>query len=115
MERSHMPQVFDHCRPHNITFQRGIHIRLTPGEPGSELFTRVREDFVSRSSHAIWKEKGYEKVDCMGYESASHRLEIHDTSETNGRRCVFLGRDLEICLPEPECWAFHKIGDAVSS
>src|SRR5215472_11410796 len=93
---------------------------LTPPLAGTfspflKLRRCLREYFVALSSHSIWKEKGYEKFLCMGYESASHRPEGHYTSETNGRRCVFLGRGLEVCLPEPGGWTFHEIRNAVPS
>src|SRR5438552_596440 len=51
----------------------------------------------------------------MANESPDRRSKIHPASETHGRRSVFLGRAVEICVYEPRSWPFHKTGDPVST
>src|SRR5215510_5190547 len=51
----------------------------------------------------------------MATESADRRSQIHAASETHGRRGVFLGRAVEVCLHQPRSWPLHKTGNSVSA
>src|SRR5215467_15903626 len=51
----------------------------------------------------------------MAKKSPDRRSQIHPASETHGRRSVFLGRAVEICLCEPRSCPFHKTGNSVST
>ena len=51
----------------------------------------------------------------MANESTDRRSKIHPASETYGRRSVFLGRAVEICLCEPGSWPFHKARNPVAT
>src|SRR5215469_8877572 len=51
----------------------------------------------------------------MANESPDRRSQIHSAFESHGRRSVFLGRAVEICLHKPRSWPIHKTGDSVST
>src|SRR5215472_13637995 len=50
----------------------------------------------------------------MANQSTDRRSQIHPASEIHGRRSVFLGGAVEICLRESRSWPIHKTGDSVS-